>query len=434
MAKNQRRSTAFSAGTYPFDLTPGHEMVHLVFNILSAEYKVVKKSGLDRVDQNRIVTLKDGEILAHDSENESFIVMPKNDLLLSENAGLIDVSQTHVLVEFDQRSGLGGPFGKHEKEDGKPRILETQVKTALRETLEETPFDLTGEEIISSVSYLERPSQKIPYFNIVFPLNARKIRYRPYGKIQDPLIEPKLSKFYRLDSIPIESPLNNEVRGSRKDDDEADECAKHMGIVERVGCYHAAIRRIVGLLLQLRQPILAELGRPGCENADDLVQLVLRRYDYKHIFSYRTLHTFQALNRMDFVVAHLLKGSDGGIKRHDLASKMAKNLVLLIDDEELQNEAMSVLRGRLRDELLGSKGFFWHDTQRKPVCGSFEEFVEYCKFRKSRVYLKRQDEEEELALSDERLTPAPESGEYRDGGGMSAEDLWLREIKNVAKI
>ncbi|KKU06096.1 MAG: hypothetical protein UX07_C0007G0003 [Parcubacteria group bacterium GW2011_GWA2_45_30] len=430
MPKDQKQSNAFFACSIPLDLTPSEERVWLVLNKLSVEYKV----ELGRTDQNRIVTPDANEMLAYDSQNEIYSIISRDEFYLPENQRrLADVTKTHVMVSFDQRTGLGGPGGKSEIEDGKPRLLETWVNAATRETIEETLFDLSDRGIYPYIHYMERPHLTNPYFTIAFLLNAHNIKFRKDGKIMDPNVEPKLSRFYRLDSIPIEDPLNSELRSFKKDEEEH---GRRKGIIEQVGTYHAALRRIVGILLQLRQPILTELGRPDCENADDLVQMLLRRYDYKHIFSLRMLQTFASLKRMDVIVNHFLKGNNGGIYNRRLASYMIKNLILKIDDEALQNEAMSALQARLRGDLAGDKAFSWFDLQKNAVHGSFNQLVEYCKFRKSRIYLKRQDEQEALAVPDEDLTVAPESGEYvkEEDRRPDYEKLWLpRETKSAVQ-
>ena len=297
------RLPLYSAGTVILSLVPGEEKVVLVFNNANQEMQTVPRSFLTKKRfQNRLVEFT--------------------------NNG------DDAIVTFDQKWGFGTPFGKEELEDGQDRVV-----TALRETWEETGTSVE-DKIIPSISYTEQPHLWSPYSNTVFLVNGRGFSFNR-SKITDILTEKRLCGFYSLAGLPF----YQQPRTKKE--------AKHYKIIHEAGIYQAAVRRIVAILLQLNKELLAELGRPDKDNADDLVYLVLRQTRYCNFFSYRMLKMFVQLKREDIALGRL-KNEKGEINNPRLAEEIGRNIVLWFSGDTL-DQALEALVGRAGPRLLSGK-------------------------------------------------------------------------------
>ncbi|MBI2122334.1 MAG: NUDIX hydrolase [Candidatus Sungbacteria bacterium] len=391
-----------SCGSIILRLTRGEESMALVFNTFNVEFMYVPVSQLHRAEYKDRV---------------------------------IEIIGDQAIVSFDQRTALGMPFGKHEDIDGDPENPGTWADTAKRETKEETGSPIE-DRIYPDIFYKERPNQWSEYFTVAFLANGVGFHYQK-DKICDPFIQKDLSKFYRLDQLPIGERVYEKKEGWKKDEDADRKTGreKHRSVIRDVGTYYAHIRRLFAILLQLRQPILTELGRPDCENADDLVQMVLRRIHYRNLFSQRMIRMLISFNRLD-ILASRLQNDQGGIKSPDVARRIVENFVLYGEGDVLENSLFAV-RSRLRENALGDRAFSWMDFQKggELVRGNFDQFVESRKLRKEKKYLRVADEKAEMDYPEETLSPAPESGEYvEEDNRPDDEKLWLRATQNVAKL
>lgn len=299
--KPQRRYAKHSGGTIILSLRLGEEKVALVFNIRSQETKRIPKRFLAR-----------------------------NPRLQGR---LVEIVGDYAYVWFDQADGLGSPFGKDEDEDGGDR-----VKTALRETLEETGVDVSP-WIYPEVSYTEQPSSYDTYSNTVYAVNGTKFAFnRRPGAMRDPLVDPRFSGLYSIRHLPFKKkrPWNGKI--NPKD------------FLYKAGIYQAAWRRIVAILLQLKREHLTALGRPGTDSADDLVRAALWKLPYYNFFSFRGVKTFATLNRPD-ILFWKLKKDPAKVSQPDLARQMARNLIIWLDGRDL-DQALELLLERLDPVLL----------------------------------------------------------------------------------
>lgn len=293
-----------SAGSVIFRLKPGEEGVVLVLNIDSEEVKRALRSQLTQAERKRII----------------------------EDLG------DEVIVSFEQPGNFGTPFGKGEAD-------ENTIETAKRETLEETGSDISN-RLIEGVSYKEVPNSWGSYFNIVYLVNGCGFSVKN-DRITDPLIDPRFTKFYRLDRLPFfKRPKNRHERRER---------ALGRDIRYRAGIYNACLRRLVAILLKLDRPLLAELGRPGSDTAEDLVQMIVRRWTYGAFFSRRTMKMFVGQKREDLIIDRLVS-DEGKINTLSLAKKIGGNLVLTLKDEHLLERGLEALIGRCDRSLLTGEG------------------------------------------------------------------------------
>lgn len=296
------RLPLYSAGTVILSLVPGEEKVVLVFNKANQEMQTVPQSFLSQKRfANRLVEMND-------------------------SGGAI--------VTFDQMWGFGTPFGKEEPEDNNERVA-----TALRETLEETGTSVKG-RVISSISYTEQPHLWSPYSNTVFLVNGLGFSFTR-SKVTDPLTEKRLCGFYSLANLPF----HQQPRTQKE--------AKHYKITHEAGIYQACWRRIVAILLQLNKELLAELGRPDKDNAEDLAQLVLQDTRYCSFFSHRTLKMAVQLKREDIILGRL-KNEKGEINNPYLAEEIGRNVILWFSGDTL-DQALEALLNRAGPRLLQGK-------------------------------------------------------------------------------
>jgi len=302
----KRQPAPYSAGSVIFRLKPGEEGVVLVLNIDSEEIKRVHKSHLTNAERRRVV----------------------------------DDLGDEVIVSFNQPGNFGTPFGK-----GEPGDEDSRVNTARRETLEETGRDIS-DRIIESVSYTEVPSSWGTYSNTVYLVNGCGFSVRS-DQIKDPLVDPHYTKFYHLARLPFfKRPKNRHERNER---------ARRKDIRYRAGIYNAAIRRLIAILLQLNRPLLTELGRTGCDTADDLVQVIIKRWAYGAFFSRRTMKMLISYKREDIILDRLCN-EDGKITSFPLAQQIGGNLILAVTDEALLERGLEALIARCdRDVLTGGE-------------------------------------------------------------------------------
>ncbi len=294
---------SYSAGTVILRLTPGEESVALVLNILSQERMLIPKELAKRREYRNRVLEDRGE---------------------------------NVVVSFDQRAGLGTPFGKEEPEDENNRR-----KTAERETLEETGNSV-ADRIIESVSYTEQPNRWSPYSNTVFLANGLGFEFNK-AEIRDPNVNPKYSRFYPLTRLPFYVGQGwGKIAGDHKP-------------VIGVGTYHAAIRRIISVLLQLDRTLLRELGRPETDSAEDLARAIIMHYPFTNFFSQRMIKALLNIERENMILerlAHL---------RHPLhhisqARYIGKNLILWLSGDTL-DRALDLLLSQADSAIRsGPKG------------------------------------------------------------------------------
>lgn len=330
------RLPLYSAGTVILSLAPGEEKVVLVFNNANQEMQTVPKSFLTQKRfTNRLVELTDSG---------------------------------DAIVTFDQKWGFGTPFGKEEPEDNNDRVI-----TALRETLEETGTSVQ-DKIIPAISYTEQPHPWSPYSNTVFLVTGLGFSFTR-AKITDPLTEKRLCGFYSLADLPF----HQQPRTQKE--------AKHYKITHEAGIYQAAVRRIVATLLQLNKELLAELGRPDKDNAEDLVQLVLGQTRYCNFFSHRMLKMAVQLKREDIILGRL-KNEKGEINNPYLAEEIGRNVILWFSGDTL-DQALEALINRAGPRLLGGKR-------------NLESYLVERLIRKEKKYLVSTDKQESGGNSGEK--------------------------------
>ena len=369
------------------------------------------------------------------------LYIPGTSIYLPEYRGRVEqVVGDKVLISFDQRTGLSTLFGKGEELDGNYLDEESWIGAALREALEESGRSWDS-RIIRSVSYREQPHPSDPYFNVVYLGNAVDFVFNQ-DNIQDSNIDKKLSGFYPLEKIPMvhdldfDNPENKDQRSNMSAEE----------TLWLVGTYMAAIRRIVAILLQLRQPTLSELGRPDAENADDLALIVLKQMHYSNLFSKQVMVMLDSFKRVDIAVK-ILEQDQGLIFSQSLVRQIAKNMILWLDDEQQIDSAIRTLRERLSGKLQGAGAFFWHSDLlgQEKATGSFDDFVNFRKARKERfdfeLYDKKYDRE--FRVSDGKAKAAPSDGVYREEDDKdiltAAKKQWLacerteKEKNTVAK-
>ena len=297
---------SYSAGTVILRLTPGEESVALVFNILSQEMMRVPKELLSRREYKDRVIEMQGE---------------------------------YAIVSFDQRAGLGTPFGKEEPEDGKNRR-----KTTERETLEETGNPVS-ERIIESVSYTEQPNRWEMYSNTVFLANGIGFQFNR-SRMRDPNVNPKFSRFYPLLDLPFYRKIDGRRVSKNKQTNKP---------VIGVGTYQAAFRRIIATLLQLDRELLTELDRPNAENADDLVRAIVAKMPFRNVYSPRMIKMFIGQKREDVLLARL-EDQKNQINRIDIARLVGKNIVLWLSGDTLEQGLNLLLNRAHQDILHGPEG------------------------------------------------------------------------------
>lgn len=337
------RLPLYSAGTVILSLVPGEEKVVLVFNIANQEMQTVPKSFLTKKRfTNRLVELTD---------------------------------RGDAIVTFDQMWGFGTPFGKEELEDNQDRVV-----TALRETWEETGSSVEN-RIIPSISYTEQPHLWSPYSNTVFLVNGIDFSFTR-SKITDALTEKRLCGFYSLKDLPF----HQQPRTKKE--------AKHYKITHEAGIYQAAWRRIVAILLQLNKELLAELGRPDKENANDLVELVLKQTNYCNFFSQRALKMAVQLKREDIILDRL-KNERGQINNLYLAEEIGRNVILWLSGDTL-DQALEALVNRAGPRLLTGKH-------------NLETYLAERLIRKEKKYLVSADKQESGGGSGEKEWAEPYS-------------------------
>lgn len=330
------RLPLYSAGTDILSLAPGEEKVVLVFNIANEEMQTVPQSFLKKKRfTNRLVELTDSG---------------------------------DAIVTFDQKSGFGTPFGKEEPDDHSDRVA-----TALRETLEETGTSVKS-RVISSISYTEQPHPWSPYSNTNFLVNGLGFSFTR-AKITDPLTEKRLCGFYSLADLPFYQRPRTQKE------------AKHYKITHEAGIYQAAVRRIAAILLQLNKELLAELGRPDKDNADDLVELVLRQTRYCNFFSHRMLKMAVQLKREDIILGRL-KNERGEINNPYLAEEIGRNVILWFSGDTL-DQALEALVNRAGQRLLTGKR-------------NLESYLAEKLIRKEKKYLVSADKQESSGDSGEK--------------------------------
>lgn len=370
--KNPKRIelASYSAGTVILRLTPGEETVALVFNILSQELQRVPTTLLNRQEfRDRV----------------------------------IEMQGDHAIVSFDQRAGLGTPFGKEEPGDEKNRRV-----TAERETLEETG-SLIGDRIIEQISYTEQPNSWSTYSNTVFLANGIGFHFnRPF--MCDPNVNARYSGFYPLGRLPYY------YYGSGKAH------AHHMPIMN-VGIYNAALRRLVATLLQLDRPLLRALGRPDADSAEDIVWVVIKDIPYHAFFSHKMFRTVVGLKREDLFLTRLAR-SRGKITRAETARMVGGHLVHWLSGNQLDEGLKILLKCADPRILSGPKGLE-HFLAEKLLKKEQES--------ESRRTLERMiEEEEEHGFESEPI--AADSEEPSEGNLEDYERLWLSLNPDIEKL
>lgn len=386
-AKLEKRPVPYSAGIGGFDLTPEKERVALVLNIESDEVQLVPEKIARRRREYK------DNIVRDEQGKEIVTVLPDGEFLT---------------VKFIQPDGFGTMFGKAEDEDGGDPVI-----TALREGQEESGMEL-GDRIVRSVSHREKP-QWGPYFNITYLANCVGMEFRN-DLIQDEFVSKTHSGFYPLFALPYRKPRK---KGAKKKKDSGEDTVQF-----KAGMYQAATRRIVALLLQLDRSMLAELNRPGCENADDLVKIVLARVRYFNLFSQRMLKMLVGLKREDLILERL-KRDNGIIQDPFLAAHIAANLVLWLPQERL-DEAVEALLSRCDPKLR-----VWSRRDRKRHV-DLEVFLGECLIRRKNTLETYADKQ--TAVSDEKETVEAEEEFYApEDHTPNYAKMWLaQEAKDVA--
>lgn len=314
----QKKPAPYSAGIVGLDLTPTQDGVALVLNIISQEVQLVRRDLAKRRREYR------NNILYGPDGKEIITVTPEGEF---------------VTVSFIQPDGFGTPFGKGDPEDGGD-----PVKTALRETLEESGMDLTS-RIIPTISHREHPSPV--YYNAVFLGNCVGLEFNK-DLMCDPFVNKTYSGFYPLSALPFKRGPKAKKSGKKKADAEKQQAEK---VEFKAGMYQAARRRIVAILLQLDRPLLAELGRPNCDNADNLVKMVLARVRYYSLFSQRMLKMLVGLKREDIILERLKR--DEGRLHEDhipLIEHIGRNIVLWLPKTCL-DEALDAFIARCKPNI-----------------------------------------------------------------------------------
>ncbi len=358
-AKPTKMPVDSSAGALILSLVPGDERVALVLNIESMEVQVVPK-----------------EFLAKRRYKDALVEEREND----------------AVVSFIQGDGWGTPFGKEEPEDGKDR-----TKTAVREAEEETGTAL-GNRLIPSIFYSEQPNYWSAYFNIVFLANGVGFSFNQEA-IKDENVDAKHSCMWPLRRLPIPRKQKS-GKGVRKEKDD-----KRNGLIirgKRVGIYKAALRRIIAILLQLKEEHLAKLGRLGAKNAEDLVQIVVTQITYRDFFSQRTLKMLAGLGRLDVALSRL-KNDKGILYNPELAASIGSNLILWLpykpaDPDSMLNEMLKVLLDRCDISIRSAMGSFLVDRLE----------------RREKEYLVSLDRKDALTESDEKAIVVADEDDFEE--------------------
>lgn len=368
----RKQPAPYSAGSVIFRLKPGEEGVVLVLNIDSEEVKRIRKSELMQAERRHVV----------------------------EDLG------DEVIVSFDQPGNFGTPFGKGEPSDT------DRLAAACRETLEETGGDITG-KIIQHISYTEVPSAWGSYSNTVYLVNGCGFSVKN-DRIMDPLVDARFTKFYHLGRLPFfKRPKNRHERRER---------ALGRDIRYRAGIYNAAIRRLLAILFQLDRPLLAELGRPGVDSADDLAQMIIKRWAYGAFFARRTLKMLTSFKREDVIIDRLCN-DEGKINTLSLAKRIGGNLILTLKDERLLERALETLISRCDQGVLTGEDSLYIFLGMR-----FER-------RKSRVLTsldQKTTEAEEEALDRELAEETSDTADDETTDTSDFEAIWFAAEENLA--
>ena len=388
--KTEKRPVPYSAGIVGLDLTPQKERVALVLNIASTEVQFVPKDIAHRKNEYRDNIVKDAR------GDEVITTFPEGEF---------------VTVRFLQPDGFGTMFGKGEEEDGG-----NPVTTALREALEESGMEME-QRIVSSVSHREEPQPWGRYFNIVYLANCVGAQFRT-DLIHDDFVSKAHSGFYPLYALPLRrAQKKKDAKRKKKQDNEVPRF--------KTGMYQAAIRRIVAILLQLDRTLLQDLGRTECDNADDLVRMVLARVRYHSLFSARMLKMLVALKREDLILERLLH--DRGIfdeNYTDLARHIGTNIILWLPKASL-NEGLETLLSRCDPGIRDRMEVFLGERliRRKNTFAVYED-----------THAINPDEKEVVEEEDTFAPPADHVPDYARGWleAEAAENAWEKRDKRAA--
>lgn len=389
-AKAEKRPVPYSAGIVGLDLTPQKERVALVLNIASTEVQFVPKDIAHRKDEYRDNIVKDAQ------GNEVITTFPEGEF---------------VTVRFLQPDGFGTMFGKGEEEDGG-----NPVTTALREALEESGMELE-QRIVSSVSHREEPQPWGRYFNIVYLGNCVDAKFRT-DLIHDDFVSKAHSGFYPLHALPLRrTPKKKNAKRKKKQDNEAPRF--------KTGLYQAAIRRIVAILLQLDRALLQDLGMPECDNADDLVRVVLARVRYTNLFSARMLKMLTGLKREDLILERLSRDRGRFDEDYlDLARHIGASIVLWLPKASL-NEGLEALLSRCDPGILDRMEVFLGERliRRKNTFAVYED-----------THFINPDEKEVVDEEDTFAPPADHVPDYARGWleAEASENAWKKRDKRAA--
>lgn len=350
-AKFDKKPVDYSAGVILPSLIPEDERVALVLNKRSGEVKTITK--------------------------EEFQKRPKK-----YESVFVEERENDIVISFIQPDGFGSPFGKEELEDGKDRLV-----TAMREAEEETGTPMQ-DRIFKDLSYTEQPDYRSAYSNTVFGANGMGFAFDK-EKMCDPYVDPEHSGMWELRRLPI--PRRRKERRDNEGSKQGGKKRVLSPIEKGIGIYQATLRRIIAIHLQLNVGHLSQMGRPGAENAEDLVQMVINQIPYRNFFSPRMLKMLAGLKRLDVAVERL-KRDEGVIRNGELAAHISANLILWLpykpsEPESLLNQAMRALYERC-------------DPQIQPGIGSW---ISVSMERREKVYLVSLDKQGGLTESDEKL-------------------------------
>lgn len=348
-AKLDKKPVDYSAGVILLSLIPEDEKVALVLNKRSMEVQVVP---LEFLKKRRYK-----DMVVEERENDA-------------------------VVYFIQPDGFGGPFGKEEPEDGKNRAV-----TAIREAEEETGASMRN-LMIPDVSYTEQPNYWSVYSNTVFGANGAGFAFDK-DKMCDPYVDPEHSGMWELRRLPI--PRRRKERSGKENSKPSGKKRVLSPVEKGIGIYQATLRRIIAIHLQLNAEHLAQMGRPGAENAEDLVEIVINQIPYRNFFSHRMLKMLAGFRRLDVAVERL-KRDEAPIRNGEVAAHISANLILWLpykpsEPDSLLNQAIRALYERC-------------DPQIQPGIASW---ISVSMERREKVYLVSLDKQGGLTESDEKL-------------------------------
>lgn len=234
------------------------------------------------------------------------------------------------------------------------------------------------------------------------------------NRIMDPLVDPRFTKFYRIDRLPFfKRPKNRHERKER---------ALGRDVRYRAGIYNACIRRLLAILFQLDRPLLAELGRPGVDSADDLAQMIIKRWAYGAFFARRTLKMLTSFRREDVIIDRLCN-DEGKINTLSLAKRIGGNLVLSLKDEQLLERGLEALIGRCDQSVL---------TGEDNLYAFLGLRLEHRKSRALTSLDRKVVEAEEEALDRELAEEVAVAGEDEVMDTSDFEAVWLAAEQNLA--